>query len=406
MTVSSASLRAAWRSTTVSTQLLRAPLLRLLGPAFAVSIGYIDPGNWATDLGAGTFGYQLLWVIGLSNVIAIILQLAVSDLTIATSEEFGVLIARRWKRYTFAAWLVFQGAAIATDLSEFSGIVLGTQLLFHWSLLESVAVGLVIVAMVMLATGKRAKAFEYAMIFALGAMCVACLFQVPFLHPAWHAVALGALVPHLPNGQAVVMAVGIIGATVMPHNLFLHSALVRSSVQNSRPTSNASHRRFFGRETLVALNIAAVVNAAILIVGAAVKSDGSFQQAIAALLPFGSFLGVVFGGALLLSGIAASLTATVSGDYIFRSLAPFHVPAILRRAVTILPAAAVIAAGVSITDILVWSQVALALMLPFALVPLVLLLREHRRPALLTAAASALCVAFDAVMIVQTLHSS
>jgi manganese transport protein len=407
MTVSSLSLHAVWRSTHVSTRLLRLPLFRLLGPAFAVSIGYIDPGNWATDLGAGTFGYQLLWVIALSNVIAIVLQLAVSDLTLATGQEFGALIAQRWKRYTCVAWLVFQGAAIATDLSEFSGIVLGTQLLFHWSLFESVGVGLLVVAAVMLATGKRAKAFEYAMMFALGAICIACIYQIQFLHPAWHAVVLGTLIPHLPNGEALVMAVGIIGATVMPHNLFLHSALVRDSVENSDcPKTNASHRRFFGGETLVALNVAAVVNAAILIVGAAVHSDGSFEHAIAALLPLGSLLGIVFGGALLLSGIAASLTATISGDFIFRSLAPVHVPAVVRRAVTILPAAAVIAAGVSIADILIWSQVVLALILPFALVPLVLLLREHKRRALFTAAASILCVAFDVVMIVQTLHSS
>jgi manganese transport protein len=218
----------------------------------------------------------------------------------------------------------------------------------------------------------------------------------------------GALIPHLPNTQALVMAVGIIGATVMPHNLFLHSALVRRSMGSGGPptTANPSHRRFFRSETLVALNVAAVVNTAILIVGAAVNSGGSFQHAIALLRPYGGILGTAFGGALLLSGIAASLTATVSGDYIFRSLAPLRVTPVVRRAVTILPAAAVIAAGVSIPGILVWSQVVLALILPLALVPLVLLLREHRRGALLTALASLLCVTFDVVMIVQLLHSS
>jgi manganese transport protein len=412
MTVSSLSIQAGWRNAHVSTRLprlpLRIPLFRLLGPAFAVSIGYVDPGNFATDLGAGTFGYRLLWVVGLANVVAIVLQLAVSDLTLASGEEFGALIARRWKRYSCVAWLTFQGAAIATDLAEFSGIVLGTQLLFRWSLVESVAAGLLIVASVMLATGKRTKVFEYAMIVALGAICIACIYQIPFVHPAWHAVVFGALIPHLPNTQALVMAVGIIGATVMPHNLFLHSALVRRSMGSGGPptTANPSHRRFFRSETLVALNVAAVVNAAILIVGAAVNSGGSFHHAFAVLQPLGGILGTAFGGALLLSGIAASLTATVSGDYIFRSLAPLRVTPVVRRAVTILPAAAVIAAGVSIPGILVWSQVVLALILPLALVPLVVLLREHRRGALLTALASLLCVTFDVVMIVQLLHSS
>ena len=168
----------------------RSRWLRLLGPAFVVSIGYVDPGNWATDLGAGAYGYQLLWVVLVASAIAIVLQLAVSELTIATGEDLATLISRRWPRCSSLFWAIFQGAAVATDVAEFSGIVLGVELLFHCSLIVSVITGLAIVAAILTLTDRNSKGLEYAPLAAVGIIAVALFAfgaRFPFrsLDPLW-----------------------------------------------------------------------------------------------------------------------------------------------------------------------------------------------------------------------------
>ena len=415
MTVSTVALKEFQRFNRRSSLLgwLRTPWLRILGPAFAVSIGYIDPGNWATDLAAGAYGYRLLWVVFAANAIAVVLQLAVSRVTIATGEDLATLISRRWKRSATAFWLIFQGAAIATDIAEFSGIVLGVQLLFHCSLIASVIAGVAIVCTILLLTDRSSKGLEYALIGAIALISIGCMYQLPILHPSWSAILSGALTPQIPDTGAIVLIVGIIGATVMPHNLFLHSSLVRKNCTGCTDEERRRRGTFFARETLIALNVAAFVNAAILIVGAALHgADGSFEKAFASLVPVAAGSAVVFGAALLLSGVAASMTATVSGDYIFAAFSPVRISPLVRRAVTLVPAALVIAAGASITNLLIWSQVALALVLPVVLVPLILIMLERRAGGRLcgvrliapTIAMSLICIAFDAVMLLQTVQ--
>jgi manganese transport protein len=389
------------------TGVARSRWLRLLGPAFVVSIGYVDPGNWATDLGAGAYGYQLLWVVLVASAIAIVLQLAVSELTIATGQDLATLISRRWPRCSTLFWAIFQGAAVATDVAEFSGIVLGVELLFHCSLIVSVIAGLAIVAAILTLTDRTSKGLEYALLGAVGIISVGCLYELAIVHPAWGAVLHGATVPRVPDAAALVIVVGIIGATVMPHNLFLHSSLILKNCTGCTGEERKSRGRFFTRETLVALNAAAVINAAILIVGAVLRgAHGSFESAFAELIPAGAGAAVVFSGALLVSGIAASTTATVSGDYIFAAFSPLRISPVARRAITIIPAALLIATGVSIPSLLIWSQVALALVLPIVLVPLVIIMSPlcGRKLVVSTAAMAALCVAFDAVMIAQTIR--
>lgn len=410
MTVSSVAMRRMRRSTSFPAAfaaLVRNPSLRMLGPAFAVSIGYIDPGNWATDLAAGAYGYRLMWAVLLANVIAIVLQVAVSELTIATGEDLATLTARRWPRLAPALWVVFQGAAVATDLAEFAGIVLGVQLLTHCSLVVAVLAGLAVVVAILALTDRSSKGLEYALMAALGLVAAGCLYQIPILRPSLGAILDGAVVPRLPDGTALLLVVGIVGATVMPHNLFLHSSLVRKACDGCAPEERRRRGRYFTAETLVALNVAAVVNGAILIVGASLHgADGSVERAFASLAPFGQRAAVLFGGALLISGIAASITATVSGDYIFAAFSPVRVAPALRRAATLLPAAAVIAGGASIGTLLVWSQVALALVLPVVLVPLVLLMCRACAPRFVVPAGvmSLVCVVFDALMIAQMLR--
>jgi manganese transport protein len=410
MTVSTAALRELHRSKRYVALLtaLRTRWLQLLGPAFVVSIGYIDPGNWATDLAAGTYGYRLLWVVLVANAIAVVLQLAVSELTVSTGTDLATLIARRFPRASNVFWAVFQGAAVATDVAEFSGIVLGVQLLFHCSLAVSVIAGLAIVASILTLTDRTSKGLEYALIGAVGIISIACLYELPILHPAWGAVLHGATVPQVPDAGALVVVVGIIGATVMPHNLFLHSSLVLRNCAGCTNEERRTRGRFFTRETLVALNVAAAINAAILVVGAILRgANGSFQQAFSSLVPVGAGAAVVFSGALLVSGIAASTTATVSGDYIFAAFSPLRISPIVRRALTIVPAAIIIAAGVSIPSLLIWSQVALALVLPAVLIPLVIIMSRACGRILVAATAgmAVVCIAFDAIMLVQTIRA-
>lgn len=385
----------------------------LIGPAFAVSIGYVDPGNWASDLAAGGYGFRLLWVILAANAIAIVLQIAVTRVTIATGSDLATLIATRWTRYRVAFWATFQGAIIATDLAEFTGIVLGLQLLFHLALGPSVAIGLAIVCALLMVTSRRLRLFEAAMFAAIGAIGLAFVWLIGVLRPDPGTVAAGAVIPAIPDAAALLIVVAIIGATVMPHNLFLHSWLVRRRVEDF--ADKRACERFFTRETIVALNLAALINGAILIVGASLHGgiNASIGSAFAALSPHGNLnLAQLFGAALLISGIAASATATLSGDSIVAAFSPVRIPAALRRAVAVLPAAALLLYKVDATMLLLWSQTALCLILPVALVPLLAILYRtevasgrinSRRFFALCTAATALCIILDATLLVQSI---
>src|SRR5579875_555291 len=188
--------------------------LRLVGPAVAVSIGYIDPGNWASDLAAGVYGFSLLWVVVVSNIIAIV------RLTVATGDDFASLIAARWPKAAPIFWAVFQGAAIATDLAEFTGIVLGTQLLFHLTTAQSVVAGLTTVWTLLLMNRRSLRLFDAAMMVAVGSVALVYVNLIGAADPRPLAILHGALIPSIPNGDALLVVVAIVGATVMPHNLF------------------------------------------------------------------------------------------------------------------------------------------------------------------------------------------
>jgi manganese transport protein len=384
-----------------------------VGPAFAVSIGYIDPGNWASDLAAGAYRYTLLWVILAANAIAIVMQVAVTRVTIATGDDLATLIARRWARWSPAFWLAFQGAVIATDLAEFTGIVLGAQLLFAIPLAWSVAFGLAVVGGLLVITGRRMRLFDAAMITAVAVMALVFVDLLGAAHPDTGAVVRGAFLPQVSSAGALVVVVAIIGATVMPHNLFLHSALVLERWRAADVGLRRDAERFFFKETLVALNIACALNAAILVVGAALHGNTStIEQAFATLgHADGISLARLFGAALLISGIAASTTATLSGDSIVAAFSPVRVTVVVRRAIAVLPAAALLLAHVDATSLLLWSQTLLCFVLPAALVPLAVLLfrveasrRAVTRPLFsMMIAATTVCVAVDVALLVQTL---
>jgi manganese transport protein len=388
------------------------PRLALLGPAFAVSIGYMDPGNWATDLAAGVYGYRLLWSIFLASTIAIVLQVAVSRVTVAHGKSLGALILERWPRAKLAFWLVFEGAAIATDLAEFGGVVIGIQLIFRCSMMVAVAAGLLAMALLFSITSRRTKGLEYLLMGSVGIIGLAFSYETVMLHPIVGDLIHGASIPALPDANAIVIVVGIIGATVMPHNLFLHSSLILNSTRTLPIEEARKTGTFFSRETVVALSGAALVNAAILVVGAALHGRTSIDDAFSALLPAAGGLALMFGIALLVSGLASSATATVCGDYISETFGTVRLGTGTRRALTILPAAVALGAGVNATQLLIWSQVALAFALPAVLVPLVaIMLRtafvEGKRSSRVLIGASitmaAVCIGFDAVAFIQCL---
>jgi manganese transport protein len=266
--------------------------------------------------------------------------------------------------------------------------------------------GIVVVATILGVNRRGLRLFYAAMLAAVAAIATILLKLVGVLGPDPAAVARGALVPAIPDSAALLVVVSIVGATVMPHNLFLHSALVRTRLAESSPALRTQARRFFDWETIVALNIAAVVNGAILVVGASLRAHpATIGEAFAALRPAaGVDAAALFGAALLISGIAASATATLSGDAICGALAPFRFPTPLRRAIAIAPAAVLLLLGANATALLLWSQVALCLVLPAAVVPVVLLLYRIERRRFFAAAvtASAVCVALDVTLLWQS----
>lgn len=310
--------------------------------------------------------------------------------------------------------MAFQGAVVVTDLAEFTGIVLGLQLLFQFSIGWSVGLGLGIVWCLLLVTSRRLRLFEAAMLAAIGAIAVVFLDLIGIVRPDAAAVAQGALLPSIPDAGAILIIVAIIGATVMPHNLFLHSWLVKQRCESLGEGDRRARERFFTRETIVALNIAALLNAAILIVGASLHGHPtSIGDAFAALAPLGGInVPQLFGAALLISGIAASATATLSGDSIVAAFSPVRIPAPVRRAVAVFPAAGLLLWHVDPTMLLIWSQTGLCLILPIALIPLLAILHkteaasprsDRRRFFTMCAVATALCVALDVTLLAQTL---
>jgi manganese transport protein len=395
----------------VQSALPRAPFvlpswLKLAGPAFAVSIGYVDPGNWASDLAAGSYGFRLLWVVVVANIVAIVLQTAVTRLTVTTGRDFASLIAERWPKAAPAFWSVFQLAAIATDIAEFTGIVVGAQLLFHLPTFVSVIAGFLTVYAVLFIGRKRPRLFDVAMIATLTAMATVFAVLTGALHPSAAAVFAGATIPSIPDGGALFIVVAIVGATIMPHNLFLHSSLVHERTRELSHPERRGIGKYFTGETLVALNIAMLINGTILIVGACLGGGSrSIEDAFGALHAING--SALFGAALLISGVAATATATMSGDYIFARFSKRSVSPFLRRTVTALPAAALLLLSVSPTALLLWSQCALCMILPVAVVPLLGLLRAsiatpsfgERSFFRLCVAATVLCIALNVTLI-------
>src|SRR5579859_858073 len=358
-----------------------------LGPGFLVSVGYMDPGNWGTNLAAGAgFGYELLWVILLSNVIAIFLQISSAKLGIATGKNLAQLIREQFPRTI----VIFLGittaiAMMATDVAEVLGGALGFTILFHIPLfISAIITGVIVMGFLGLSRWGFRK-FEFVIIGLVSVIGLVYVYEMTLIQPDWAQVALHLVTPQATSAS-ILTAVGILGATVMPHNVFLHSFLATQRL--SSPAAPLQEKRKVLRlakiDTLAALNIAFFVNAAMLIVAGTIffqhvnPAGLDLQQAFVTLGPaLGAFAAIAFGIGLLASGLSSSTTGTLAGQIVLQGFLGRHVEIWIWRVITIIPALIVIALNIPSVEVLVISQAVLSIQLPFTMVPVLLLTRRH-----------------------------
>jgi manganese transport protein len=359
-------------------------LLRFLGPAFVVSVAYVDPGNFATNFSGGSvFNYSLLWVILWSNLMAIFLQSMSARLGIATDHNLPEMCAQVFSKATnWILYIIAELAAMATDLTEFLGGTLGLYLLFHIPMVYAgLLTGVITFAIVYMEKyGQRVVEWIIGLLVAV--IYIAYTIEMFLCKPNWAAVGLHTLIPSLPNGQAVLIAVGMLGATVMPHVIYLHSELVQyRQIGCHTEAQKKWHMKMENIDIAIAMNIAFLVNAAMVVVAAAVffkhgivvQTIEDAQHSLTPLL--GTLSSGAFGIALLASGLSSSAVGTMAGQTIMRGFVNLRIPINIRRLITMAPALIVIAAGVNPMNILFLSQVALSFALPFAIIPMMLITR-------------------------------
>ncbi|MFH1056465.1 MAG: Nramp family divalent metal transporter [Candidatus Micrarchaeota archaeon] len=361
-----------------------ASFIPFIGPAFVASVAYMDPGNFATNIAGGSqFGYALLWVLLWSNVMAMVIQYLSAKLGIATGKTLPQNIRKEYsKPVTIFLWVIAELAAMATDLAEFLGAALGFYLLFGIPLFESALITGVMVFAILTVERYGFRKLEYTIMAFVGGIGIAYLIEVFLAKPNWGEIALHTAVPSI-SSSSIYVAVAMLGATVMPHVVYLHSALVLPRAREYKRQASA-HLGFEKTDVLVAMNTAFLINAAMVVMAAAVFfSNGvpvaSIEQAHQTLTPLlGSFAAVVFAIALLLSGLASSTVGTMAGQVIIEGFLDIKFSIFLRRLITLIPALAVIWFGLDPLQILILSQVSLSFALPFAIIPLIMLTDERK----------------------------
>ena len=399
---------------------LRAALL-FAGPAVIASIAYVDPGNFATNIQAGAgYGYALLWVVVLANAVAMLFQALSAKLGIVTGRNLAEMCRERFSApVRYGMWAVSEIAAMATDLAEFLGGAIGLSLLLHLPLLAGMAATAAATFAILLFDTRGFRPMELVIggfVAIIGFAYVAEMFIAPV---DWAGAAAALVTPSLPDARALTIAVGIVGATVMPHAIYLHSGLT----QNRAPARDDAERRkllrFSTWESIVALAVAGAVNMAMVIMAASafhaghadVAEIGTAYHSLTPLL--GGAAASVFLVSLLASGISSSAVGTMAGQMIMQGFVGFRIPVWLRRLATMLPAFVVVAMGVNATNALVYSQVVLSFALPAPVIALVLftrdraVMREFANGRLTDAAALAgtlVILALNAILLLQTFN--
>ena len=360
--------------------------LAFAGPGYLVSVGYMDPGNWATDLAGGAkFGYALLWMILLSNLMAMFLQSLCVRLGVASGRDLAQACRDRYvKPVAYVLWLFCEIAIIACDLAEVVGSAVALNLLFGVPLVWGVVITGFDVLLLLAAMHFGFRKIEAIVITLVTTVAVCFAIEVFLSRPEWGALATGLIAPTIPNAEAFYIALGILGATVMPHNLYLHTALVQTRDIDATPAGKRSAIRYNTIDTIIALGAAFFVNAAILVVAAAVFHRtahfdvGELQEAHRLLAPLlgAPVASTAFAVALLASGQSSTITGTLAGQIVMEGFLKIRIRPWLRRLITrllaIVPAILLIGAsgGRNTVGLLVFSQVVLSMQLSFAIFPL------------------------------------
>ena len=392
----------------------------VLGPAFVACVAYVDPGNFATNIAGGaTYGYMLLWVLLAANLMAMLIQNLSAKVGIATARNLPELCREHFSpRVSAGLWVQAEIVAMATDLAEFVGAAIALNLLFGIPLFPA---GLItaVVSFGVLALQKRGhRRFEIAIAFFLGVILLGFLYDT--LRIGFDAgEAAGGFVPSFSGGDSLLLAAGILGATVMPHVIYLHSALTQDRVRPRGDEEKRALLRFQRLDVTIAMGFAGLVNMSMLVIAASLFFDSplsgldtiegayaGFQQLV------GHEAATAFALALLASGLASSSVGTYAGQVVMQGFIGRQVPLTLRRLITMAPALIVLALGVNPTDALVLSQVVLSFGIPFALVPLILLTRRtdvmgvlvnQRRTTILAWVVAALIIALNLLLLGQTI---
>ena len=359
--------------------------LLFAGPAVIASIAYMDPGNFATNIQAGArFGYSLLWVVLMANLIAMLFQALSAKLGIVTGRNLAEICRDQVSTpVRYAMWVVSEIAAMATDLAEFLGGAIGLSLLFGIPLIAGMAVTAIVTYGVLLFEGRGYRPMELiigALVAAIGLCYVIELVIAPI---AWGEAMLGIVMPSMPDGAALTISVGIIGATVMPHALYLHSGLTQNRASARDNAERRALVRFSNLEGFVALAVAGAVNIAMVMMAAAAFHTGhpdvaEISTAYHTLTPLlGAAAASVFLVSLMASGISSSAVGTMAGQLIMQGFTGFRLPIWLRRLATMLPAFIVVLLGANATDALIYSQVVLSFALPLPMIALVIFTRSR-----------------------------
>lgn len=397
-------------------------LAPFFGPAFVASVAYIDPGNFATNIQAGSqFGYRLLWAIVMANLVAMLVQTLSAKLGIATGQNLAELCAERFpSSVVYPMWIVSEIGAMATDLAEFLGAALGLNLLFHLDL--RIAVVLTAIATYGIMTVQRygMRPVEAIITALIGVIAASYVIETFFSRPSWGDVAFHSVVPYV-GGSSIIPIVGIMGATVMPHVVYLHSALTQHRIV---PRTEREARRIFRftlPEVLIALGLAGLINMAMLYMAASTfyrhgfTSIANIPSAYHTLTPLlGNAASIVFAISLLASGLSSSAVGTMAGQVIMQGFLGFSVPLPVRRLVTMIPAVVIVFFQVDPTQSLFWSQVVLSLVLPVPVIALVHFTRSravmgslvNRRPTtVLAGAAAVLVLALNLLLVYESIYS-
>ncbi len=395
-------------------------LLPFIGPAFIASVAYVDPGNFATNISGGAqYGYMLIWVIVASNLMAMLIQTLSAKLGIATGKNLAETCREEFPRpVVWGMWVLSEVVAMATDLAEFLGAALGFNLLFGMPLLVAGFLTAIVTFLILALQSYGFRPLE-AVIGALVGVIAGCyLIELVIGKPDWGQIAIHSVTPQFADTNSVLLAVGILGATVMPHVIFLHSSLTQDRVRPANEGQAKRLLRFEIIDVVIAMGMAGLINAAMLIMAASTffstgHSDiGTIEDAHKTLIPLlGDASSTVFAISLLASGLSSSAVGTMAGQVIMQGFLKRTIPLWLRRTVTMLPALAVIAIGFEPTITLVISQVVLSFGIPFALIPLAIFtskrklmgnLVNHKGTIIVISIVAALIVALNIFLVYQT----